>query len=120
MSDDALTTLTDDTFAAALAAARTPVVVDFWAAWCPPCGPMARVLGELAEEFQGRLLVATLDVDANPVTTMAYRVTSLPTLLFFRDGVLTSTIVGARPRSVLRQAMIDTLSPYVERPYVNS
>ena len=113
MPDAALTVVTDDTFAEIVLAARTPVVVDFWARWCPPCGPMTRVLGELAPEFEGRLLVATLDVDANPATTMTYRVISLPSLLFFTGGVVTSTIVGARPKSMLRQAMTNALSPYV-------
>ncbi|GIE79674.1 thioredoxin [Actinoplanes philippinensis] len=113
MPDDALITVTDATFAETVLAAPIPVLVDFWATWCPPCGPMARVLGELAEEFDGRLLVAQLDVDANPAATIAYRVTSMPTLLFFSGGVVTSTIIGARPRTVLRQAMTNALSPYV-------
>lgn len=112
MPDDALITVTDETFAATVLAAPVPVVVDFWAQWCPPCGPMARVLGELAEEFRGRLLVAKLDVDTNPVTTMTYRVHSMPTLLFLTDGVVTASLVGARPKSILRQTMINTISPY--------
>jgi thioredoxin 1 len=113
MSDDAVITVTDATFAGTVLAAPTPVLVDFWATWCPPCGPVARILGELAEEFRGRLLVAELDVDTNPATTIAYRVHSMPTLLLFTDGVVTSTIVGARPKTVLRQAMTNALIPYV-------
>lgn len=113
MPDDALITVTDDTFASAVLAAPIPVVVDFWAQWCPPCGPLSRVLGELAEEFRGRLLIAKLDVDANPSTTIAYRVHSMPTLLFLDGGVVTATIVGARPKSLLRQAMTNALTPYV-------
>jgi thioredoxin 1 len=113
MPDDALITVTDATFAETVLAAPTPVLVDFWATWCPPCGPMARVLGELAEEFRGRLLVAKLDVDANPATAIAYRVHSMPTLLIFTGGMVTSTIVGARPKTMLRQAMTNALSPYV-------
>ncbi|MDI6097862.1 thioredoxin domain-containing protein [Actinoplanes sp. NEAU-A12] len=113
MPDDALITVTDDTFAATVLAETTPVLVDFWAQWCPPCGPLARVLGELAEEFRDRMLIAKLDVDANPATTITYRVHSMPTLLFFTGGVVTATIVGARPKSLLRQAMTNALTPYV-------
>jgi thioredoxin 1 len=113
MPDESLTVVTDETFAEIVLGARTPVLVDFWARWCPPCGPMTRVLAELAGEFDGRLLVATLDVDTNPVTTMTYRVHSMPSLLFFTGGVVTSTIVGARPKSILRQAMTNALGPYV-------
>ena len=113
MPDDALITVTDGTFASTVLASPTPVLVDFWAQWCPPCGPMARVLGELAGEFHGRLLIAKLDVDANPATTITYRVHSLPTLLLFSGGTVTATIVGARPKSLLRQAMTNALTPYV-------
>ncbi|MFC4067654.1 thioredoxin family protein [Actinoplanes subglobosus] len=113
MPDDALMTVTDATFAETVLAAPGPVLVDFWATWCPPCGPLARVLGELAEEFQGRMLVAKIDVDANPDTTITYRVHSMPTLLFFTGGVVTSTIIGARPKTLLRQAMTNAIGPYV-------
>jgi thioredoxin 1 len=113
MPDESLTVVTDETFAEIVLGARTPVLVDFWARWCPPCGPMTRVLAELAPEFEGRLLIATLDVDSNPEATLKYRVISMPSLLFLTGGVVTSTIVGARPKSMLRQAMTNTLSPYV-------
>ena len=112
MPDESLITVTDDTFADTVLAAGIPVLVDFWAEWCPPCRPMARVLAELAEEFRGQVLIATLDVDANPETTRAYRVTSMPTLLFFRDGVVTASLIGARPRSVLHRALTNATTPY--------
>ncbi|GGN02934.1 thioredoxin family protein [Actinoplanes hulinensis] len=112
MPDDTLTTVTDATFAEIVLSAKVPVLVDFWAQWCPPCGPLKRVLSELAGEFGDRVLIATLDVDANPSTTIAYRVHSMPTLLFLRDGTVTQTIVGARPKSVLRPAITNLITPY--------
>jgi thioredoxin len=108
-----LTVLTDATFTETIRAARRPVVVDFWADWCPPCGPMAATLGELAGEFEDRLLIAKLNADENPETARAYRVMSMPTLLFFHAGVVTATLVGLRPKSVLRKALVNTLTPYV-------
>jgi thioredoxin 1 len=112
MPDDALTTITDATFDELVLRSRLPVVVDFWAKWCPPCGPMARVLAELAPEFRGQLVIGTLDADENPVATMTHRVLAMPTLLFVKDGVVTSSIVGARPKSVLRAALTSLVTPY--------
>jgi thioredoxin len=105
--------LTDATFAETIRGSRLPVVVDFWATWCPPCGPMAATLGELAGEFAGRLLIAKLNADENPATTRAYRVMSMPTLLFFRDGLVTASLVGLRPKSMVRKALDSALTPYV-------
>lgn len=105
MPTDALTTVTDDTFAHVVLASDRPVVVDFWAEWCPPCHAISRSLAELAEEFGDRLRVATLDTDANPVTTRRYGVLSLPTLLVFRDGEVVGSIVGSRPKMHLRQSL---------------
>ncbi len=113
MPESTLITITDDTFDELVLRARQPVVVDFWATWCPPCGPMSRVLAELAPEFQGRLTIGTLDADENPVTTRNHGVLAMPTLLFFSGGVVTSSIVGARPKSVLRAALGNAVTPYV-------
>jgi thioredoxin 1 len=112
MLEDSLVTVTDATFAGLVSEAPGPVVVDFWAQWCPPCRPMARSLAELAEELRGQLVIAKLDSDANPETTRAYRVLSLPTLLFFRQGVVVNTIVGLRPKSALRQALTGSFAAY--------
>ncbi|RKN48467.1 thioredoxin [Micromonospora endolithica] len=100
-----LTVVTDDTFASVVLAADRPVVVDFWAEWCPPCTAISRSLAELAEEFAGRMIVATLDTDENPETTRAHGVMSLPTLLVFHRGEVVGSIVGARPKHHLRQSL---------------
>jgi thioredoxin 1 len=100
-----LVTVTDDTFADMVLASDRPVVVDFWAEWCPPCRTISRSLAELAEEFGNQVVMATLNSDDNPNTTRTYRVMSLPTLLVFRRGEVVGSIVGSRPKSYLRQAL---------------
>ncbi|WP_250029260.1 thioredoxin family protein [Paractinoplanes maris] len=107
-----LPALTDTTIAAFISEAGIPVAVDVWAEWCPPCGPMARTLAEIQPEFAGRLIIATLDADANPGTARAHRIMSLPTLLIFQGGVVTQRLVGARPKPVLRQYLSEALTPY--------
>ncbi|GAA1882370.1 thioredoxin [Asanoa iriomotensis] len=102
LQQDLLVTVTDETFAADVLASQTPVVVDVWAEWCPPCHAISRSLAELAEELAGKMVVATLDADENPATCRAYQVRSLPTLLIFKGGELVSATVGARPKSALR------------------
>ncbi|MFI5933267.1 thioredoxin family protein [Actinoplanes sp. NPDC051494] len=101
--------VTDESFADVVLAARLPVVVDFWARWCSPCRPLGAALGDLAAEFDGRLLVVSMDVDENPGTARAYRVMAMPTLMFFRDGAVTHSTVGNRPKSALRAALLDQI-----------
>ena len=115
MSQDSLITVTDATFAELVLNSSRPVVVDFWAEWCPPCRPVARILAELAEEFGDQIVIAKINSDENPEATRTYRVMSMPTLLFFRDGAVHRSIVGARPKSHFRQALTDFISPYVNR-----
>jgi thioredoxin 1 len=109
LQQDLLVTVTDDTFADLVLASPTPIVVDVWAEWCPPCHAISRSLAELAVELDGRMTVATLDADANPETCRAYQVRSLPTLLIFRGGELVSATVGARPKSALRTLLTGQL-----------
>ena len=110
-----LITVTDDTFDSLVLKADLPFVVDFWAEWCPPCRPMAQALAELASEFDGELLIGKLNADENPEATRTYRVMSMPTLLFFTGGTLTGSLVGFRPKSVLRPALANAAAPYVNR-----
>ena len=100
-----MVTVTDATFAEIVLTADRPVVVDFWAEWCPPCKAISRSLAELAEEFGDRMTVATIDVDNNPEATRAYAVLAMPTLLVFRGGEVVGSLVGARPKAHLRHAL---------------
>lgn len=86
--------VTDADFAQVVAASDKPAVVDFWADWCEPCRPMSAYVAFLAADYEGRLLVAALDVDENPVVAEQYQVMGLPTLLFLRGGVEVTRIVG--------------------------
>ena len=95
--------VTDRTFADEVIASPLPVLLDCWAAWCAPCGAMAPVMDDLAKAYAGRLKVAKLNVDQNPMTASRYSVMSLPTLLFFRDGKVVDTAAGALPRQEIER-----------------
>jgi thioredoxin len=94
-------TVTDATFATEIERAPLPVLLDMWAAWCRPCLLMAPVLEELAVEMAGRVRVAKMNVDENPVTSERFKVRSLPTLLVFKDGREIQRLVGMQPKSAI-------------------
>jgi thioredoxin 2 len=93
--------VTDATFEPAVMRASTPVLLDCWADWCGPCHMLAPTIDALARDYAGRVLVAKLDVDANPATAGRFDVRSIPTLLIFRDGRLVERLVGVQPRGAI-------------------
>jgi thioredoxin 1 len=93
--------VTDASFEKDVLKAEGPVIVDFWAEWCGPCRQIGPLLDELAEEMNGRLTVAKVNIDENPETPSRYGVRGIPTLLLIKNGQVAATKVGSMPRSAL-------------------
>jgi thioredoxin 2 len=102
-------TVTDATFAAEVERSPVPVLVDMWAPWCGPCKMIAPVLEQLASEMVGRLHVAKLNVDENPVTSNRFGVQSIPTLLVLKGGAEVDRIVGVHPKAEIVRRLEQTL-----------
>ena len=98
-------TIADSNFDQTVLQSKTPVLVDFWAAWCRPCLMVAPILDELAEEYNGRIIIARVDVDQNQKTAARYSIMSIPTLLIFKKGEPISHIVGFRPKEELKRSL---------------
>jgi len=92
--------LTDSSFDQTISSDK-PVLVDFWAEWCGPCRMIGPVVEELAADYDGKAIVAKINVDENPETAARFGVRSIPTLLVFKNGQVVDKQVGAVPKSVL-------------------
>jgi thioredoxin 1 len=97
--------VTDGNFEQEVINSEIPVLIDFWAPWCGPCRAIAPVVGELANEYAGKLKVVKMNVDDNPLTPSRYGVRSIPNLLFFKGGQVKDQIIGAVPKGHFVQAI---------------
>ena len=95
-------TVTDDNFETVIADSR-PVLVDFWAPWCPPCRAIAPTLEQLAGESGGKYVIAKLNTDENQRTASRFQIEGIPTLLIFKSGKLVDRLVGAHPKPTIKQ-----------------
>ncbi|OIP00574.1 MAG: thioredoxin [Bacteroidetes bacterium CG2_30_33_31] len=97
--------LTDANFNELVKNSKLPVLVDLWAEWCGPCRMVKPVVEQLSDEYEGKIVVGAVDVDSNPNVTVEFGVRNIPTLLFFKDGVLVDKQVGAVPKAVLAEKL---------------
>ncbi len=99
MASDKIVTATNDNFQTEVLQSSEPVLVDFWAQWCGPCRMVAPVLDQLADEMQGKVKIAKLNVDENQETAYQFQVSSIPTFILFKDGKMADRTMGALPKS---------------------
>jgi thioredoxin 1 len=101
--------LTDQNFETEVLNSETPVLVDFWAEWCPPCKIISPIVDELASEYSGKIKIGKVNVDENSVS-QNYNVMSIPTLLIFKNGQPIKSIIGAKPKEAIKKEIDEALA----------
>lgn len=93
--------LNDANFDQEVLKSNIPVLVDFWAAWCGPCRMVGPIIEELANDYQGKVKMTKLDVDANPQKSGQFGIRSIPTMMIFKNGQIVDTLIGAMPKPAI-------------------
>ena len=101
--------VTANNFQSEVLQSATPVLVDFWAEWCGPCKRIAPIVDEIAQEYQGKVVVGKLDADAYPDILMQLGIMSIPTLMLFKNGEMVERITGYKPK----EKLVDQLKPHL-------
>jgi thioredoxin 1 len=102
--------LTDQNFEQEALNADKPVMIDFWAEWCGPCKTIAPVVEELSSDYDGKAVIAKVDVDNNPQIAAKFGIRNIPTILFLKNGEVVDKSVGAVSKDVLQQKLDQQLS----------
>lgn len=103
MASDKIQTLTDANFDQTVTQSAQPILVDFWAEWCGPCRRLAPTVEELATDYDGRVVVAKMNVDENPAVPMRFSIRGIPTLLLFKGGQIVEQVVGLADKASLKK-----------------
>jgi thioredoxin 1 len=98
-----IVTVTKDTFQSEVLDSDTPVLVDFWATWCNPCKMTEPIVDELSKQYEGKLKIAKIDVDADPEISQQFSVMSIPTFIVFKDGQPQQNLIGVHPKPEFEQ-----------------
>lgn len=93
--------LTDINFDQEVLKSNIPVLVDFWASWCGPCRMVGPIVEELSNDYQGKVKITKVDVDANPEKSGQFGIRSIPTMLIFKNGQIIDTLIGAMPKEAI-------------------
>jgi thioredoxin 1 len=110
MSSANVREFTDGNFDTEVLSSNVPVLVDFWAEWCMPCRMMSPVIDAIADEQQGKLKVGKVDIDSNRDVALKYQITSIPTLIVFKNGVPVKKFVGGQRKELLAAALAETIA----------
>jgi thioredoxin 1 len=100
---DKVHNINDANFDSEVLKSETPVFVDFWATWCPPCKIVGPIVEEIAEEMEGKVKVCKVNVDENQQTAQSYGIKAIPTLMLFKNGSAVKTLVGAHPKEEIKK-----------------